>query len=465
MLRRGICFNVRVKPRATVARLMDAVRRGGGYAAPNGAHPVGECPGGMLRHLIDEGGAPERVIRIRNVTFIGDINLSHIEWRGTIDLDGCTVRGDLDLSHAKLDGQLSLSGTTLEMLSLAYAEINGPFIGSGLIAKRGIYALRAHITGGVALQGADLSAPREDAMKNRAALDMYHADIGDLYLNRATLRGGFSAVGMSVGRNVRLQGANICSRSRIGLKQGADAGEGIDLAGSSIGSSLYLTGTAGDVKMNSGTIRLTNASCRNFRVTDGELADLHLAIDGFTYVTLSPATGEHLLEMLDRQDKIPLAGYRSLKAYAESIGAVSLQRTAAVHLQQRITRSGPGWWTPTGAWRRLLGWSVGFGYKPGRALLWLIACIGVESFILRWAGSFVKPKDGLVAVHAWPQATALAVDSLVPFTSLDYQSNFNLLPWGPGQWWFFTVFTFVRLVAWILAALGIAAVTGVIRQE
>lgn len=436
-----------------------------GYPAPNGAHPVGECPGGVLRQLIDKDAAPERVIRIRNVTFIGDINLSYVEWRGTIDLNGCTVLGDLDLSHAKLDGRLSLSGTTLEMLSLAYAEINGPLIGDRLVAKRGIYALRAQITGGVALQGADLSAPREDAMRNRAALDMYHADIGDLYLNRAILQGGFSAVGMSVGRNIRLQGANIYSRSRIGLKQGADAGDGVDLAGASIGSSLYLTGTAGDVKMNSGTIRLTNASCRNFRVTDGELVGLHLAIDGFTYATLSPAMGERLLEMLDRQDKIPLAGYRSLKAYAQSIGAVSLQRAAAVHLQRRITRSGPRWWTPTGAWRRLLGWSVGFGYKPGRALLWLFACIGVESFILRWAGSFVKPKDGLLAIHDWPQAIALAVDSLVPFTSLDYQSNFNLLPSGSGQWWFFAVFTFVRVMAWVLAALGIAAVTGIIRQE
>jgi hypothetical protein len=465
VLRRGTCFNVRVNPIATVARLMNAVRRGGGYAAPNGPHHTGECPGGVLRKLIEEDGAPERVIRIRNTRFIGDINLSHLEWRGTIDLDGCTVRGDLDLSHAKLDGRLSLSGTTLEMLLLAYTEINGPFIGTGLIAKRGVYALRARITGGVALQEADISAPREDAMRNRAALEMYHADIGDLYLNRATLRGGFSAVGMNVGRNIRLQGANIFSRSSIGLKQGADAGEGIDLSGSSIGSSLYLAGTAGDVHMNSGTIRLTNAKCRNFRVTDDELLYLRLAIDGFTYATLSPATGERLLEMLDREDKIPLAAYRSLKAYAASIGAVSLQRAAAVHLQERITRSGPGWWTPTGAWHRLLGWSVGFGYKPGRALLWLVVCIGIESFILRWAGSFVKPKDGLVAIHAWPQAVALAVDSMVPFTSLGYQSNFNLLPSGPEQWWFFAIFTLMRVVAWILAALGIAAVTGVIRQE
>jgi hypothetical protein len=150
--------------------------------------------------------------------------VTHAKWNGVLEVIDCVVEGDLLLTHAELRGHVELRGTTLRTLDIRYVHLRGRLTGAGLTALRGIRGLGASITGGLAIQDAVLTAPPEAESKNLAALDIYRASIGDLFLNRSTLYGGLYAIGASVTRNVRLQQAKVWSREELGLPAGGGRG-------------------------------------------------------------------------------------------------------------------------------------------------------------------------------------------------------------------------------------------------
>jgi len=405
-----------------------------------------------------------RGLSVRGLVIEGDVPLRHLAWSGPLKLDDCRINGDVQLSYARIDGELSFKGSEVDTLALNYARVEGRVACAGLVARRGLFALGCHITGSLTLQLAVLSAPSEPERRNRAALDLYRGVIGDLYANGAILEGGFYALGATFERNVRLAGAQVWPRAALGWEQGTDVGNGVDLTGATVGSSIYLWTTAkGPLKVHGGTIRLRNASCRILRAQAHQLgtdADL----EGFTYSDIGPLTGAEMLAALDKQSPLPRKGYAQLASHAELIGDPGLRRAAMVHQQKRLGAQWR-WRSPSRIRHELYGFLTAYGYAPGRALGWLVGCVALASILVRSQGAYLRSSNGAASLESWPAAIAYTLDQIMPFASSGYSDLWSYVPTNEVAWIWYYAFTLLKFAAWALAALALAAVTGLIRGK
>ena len=451
-----------------MAALTEAIRSGKVFDAALAFPDVSArtIAGAILADLLWEMSSRNeaRGLSVRGLVVDGDIPLRHIAWRGPFEMTDCTIHGDLRLSYAKIQGELSLKGSELDMLVLNYASVEGRVACSGLVAHRGLFALGSHITGSLTLQRAVLTAPPEVERRNRAALDTYRADIGDLYANGATFNGGFYALGAAFARNVRLAGAQVWPRAALGLEQGPDAGNGVDLTGATVGSSIYLWTTAqGPLEVHSGTIRLRNASCRNLRAQPQQLG-AETDLEGLTYSNIGPVTETEMLAALDAQYPPPRKGYAELAKHAEMIGDPGLKRGAMIHQQKRVGAHLP-WRNPSRLRHSLYGLFAGYGYAPGRALIWLFACLGVASVLVRWQGGSLHAADGIASLQSWPSAIAYTLDQIMPFASSGYSALWTYVPSDAAAWIWYYIFIVLKFASWAFAALALTAVTGLARAK
>lgn len=405
-----------------------------------------------------------RGLSVRGLVVDGDIPLRHLAWRGPLEMVDCTINGDVRLSYATIQGELSFKGSEVGLLAINYARVEGRVACAGLVAHRGLFALGCHITGSLTLQRAVLSAPPEAERMNRAALDAYRAVIGDLYANGAVLKGGFYALGATFDRNVRLSGAQVWPRAALGWEQGPDAGDGVDLTGATVGSSIYLWSTAkGPLVLNGGTVRLRNVSCRNLRAQAEQLG-VETDLEGLTYSNISPVTGAQMLAALDAQTPSPRKGYAQLASHAELIGDPGLKKAAMVHQQRRVGID-RRWTSPSRLRHSMYGLLAGYGYAPGRALGWLLACLALATALIKSQGTYIHADDGVASLQSWPAALAYTLDQIMPFASSGYSDLWSYVPVGGGAWLWYYVFIMLKFASWALAALALAAVTGLIRAK
>ena len=176
-----------------------------------------ELPGEVIRELVEglHGGLLYRDIVLCGYNIDGDVDLSYSEWHGRIELCECRIAGNFDISHAILRGRICLDGSSVVELLAADATLDGAlYLRNGFAASHGVTALGVKISGGLSLTGSFLTAPRAD--RTRSALGLYRAHLGDLFLNGACLDGGLYGIGLSVDRNLRLQGARVRSRLALG---------------------------------------------------------------------------------------------------------------------------------------------------------------------------------------------------------------------------------------------------------
>jgi len=361
------------------------------------------------------------------------------------------------------------------MVTMDYANVVGSLDFHDLVAKRGLKGLGCHITGSLYLQRAELSAPKEDELANRAALDLYRAQVGDIYGQHSKFYGGIYATGATVTRSFRLFGGSAWSRQALGLKQGVDAGTGVDLRGIEVGSSLALCGRDGtQALVVEGDLRLANASCGLLRVTFEQLTS-STDMEGLTYSDLRPITGMEFLQALDGRTPAPRRAYAELASFAEVNGMVDLQRKAMEQQQRRMlerrVQGGTGHVVkdlvhPSTRFRHwLYGITVGYGYKPGLALLWLVGCLVLATVVVWAMGAYIHNADGSQVLTSWPQAAAFTIDLISPFPASGYADQWTINPSSFGSWLAFYSVSALRVLAWVFGILGIGAVSGVIRSR
>jgi hypothetical protein len=148
-------------------------------------------------------------------------------------------------------------------------------------------------------------------------------------------------------------------------------------------------------------------------------------------------------------------------------------------------------------WDIGLRWGVGYGYDPKRALYWLLALFFIASIAAEatWCeGSFAPNSDVLLVspgwaalandpatanpAAAWSGASApgrdwetfnawgYGADVVVPILALGqtaaWAPSTTRGPWGRGLWWGRWLLT---MAGWFVSALGLAAITGIIRRD
>ncbi|MDQ3740212.1 MAG: hypothetical protein M3320_00240 [Actinomycetota bacterium] len=428
--------------------------------------------GGLVREILSGIYGPPhwRGLRVSGITIRGDVDLSYCEWRGRLQLDDCTILGDVDLTYARGSGQIVLDRSTMGSVVAANCELTGSLQIRRATVAGGFSGVGMSVAGVLNLDRSTFRAPAD--FPNRSAVGLYRAKLDDLYMTRTTLEGGLFANGVTVRRNVRLSGVRAQTRDALDLETGPDTGSGaaISLVGAEVGGAIYLysEALATDPPDLQGTLNLNRVRCSTLRARPVDFASLHVTVDHLSYERLHGMTPREWLDVLERTENLETQPYRQLAAVCDAVGNFSDARTTRIALQRRLDRDGElrGWHAVQ---RKLLRWSVAYGYRPGRAVVGLVLVSAIAAAILIAFDDFMVASDSVRGsgrgFESAVDAATFALDSLVPFAQLEVTSRWTTDPDGGMQFAALTLFVLLKGVAWALAALALAATTGLVRNE
>jgi hypothetical protein len=188
-------------------------------------------------------------------------------------------------------------------------------------------------------------------------------------------------------------------------------------------------------------------------------------LDGLTYVGVPrDATLAEWLDLLaNRTRRYASQPYLHLAAAHQAAGNERDVRKIRVAQQKdllrrgRLTRSGR-------LWHRVAGATVGYGYRPATALLWLAATLTTAILLVTLLGG----PAGLVRGTAGPCSTVeqigLALNTATPLVKPDAQQRCQITTTtGLGQSIVVSMWL-LQVLAWAFATLFVAGFTGLVRK-
>jgi hypothetical protein len=166
---------------------------------------------------------------------------------------------------------------------------------------------------------------------------------------------------------------------------------------------------------------------------------------------------------------------KALKAEADENAAlrILIQKEDDVGLARSLP-----WWQRL--WRGLLRHTVGHGYRPEWALVWILVIIALGAFLfdLGYREGVMAPASTDVLVQEMYQkyreipkdyptfsAWAYSIDAFIPF--LDLVLEHYWIPNADAGWWgaLLRIYLWIHIgVGWILSTLFLTGVTGIIRR-
>jgi hypothetical protein len=393
---------------------------------------------------------------------------------GAVNLTGAHIGGKLDCTGAKLcnDSGPALSADGLQVDQDVY--LGGEFTATGSGDDGAVNLTSAHIGGKLDCTGAKLS---NDSGSGLLAYGLQVAQ--DMYLS-----GGFTAT--ASGRAaVRLTDANIggnldCHRASMQI----NSGPALLAYGVQVGQDMYLTegftaiGAGEDkVTVNLRAARVGGAfhfELKTMRLEHQTHSCRRLSVDGLTYPgvpqricaqdwrkLLRDGTPNHAAQPY----QLLAAGYRALGDDRQARQTLIRQR------DDQLARAQPRPRWSEKLWGKITKVTLGYGYQPWRALLFLAAVVAV-SCVLAWSlgahGALAQtsktatPRRSCTVV----QQVSVGLDLNLPVgTSMaraacDLTSNAA----SATATWLTAVGWVLRLLAWVFAALFIAGFTSAVRK-
>jgi hypothetical protein len=362
--------------------------------------------GGMLKN-------PGGIALNLNRAAIGVFTGPDLTCDGQISLIGARIASDLDLRGAHLAGSKENPALVADR-----ASIDGALIASGLHSHGEISLRTARVGQRALFEHTQLDNPGGTALRlSRAQVS------ADVFCNEMTCVGRVKIAGATIGGELSFKGARIRNAGGIALDASAlDAGE----------LSLRLDEPA------QGLVDLRHARIKIFRDDPG-CWPAALSIDGLTYETLEPRLpAQQRLQWLARDpDGHQQQPYEQLAAHYAAVGQPADARHV-MHESERIQRRAK---TPLArTWGLLQDVTIGYGYRPVRAVAWLAILLAAGSIMFAIAPP--PPLGSGAAPHFNPVIYAL--DLLLPVVDLGQKHAFN--PDGAEQW-----FSYVLIAGgWVL---------------
>ena len=396
-----------------------------GYTVEGEMRLVGARLGGNLTltdaALSNPGGAALNLDRAA----LGELNASGLTVTGgQVSMAGTEIAGRLNLDRARLDDGpdgMALAADGLSAQTLLMEDLH---------ARGSVVVRTARIAGRISLVRAVLSA-------SDTALRLSRTEVGaDVFCTEMTAEGRVKLTGARVERHLSLHEVRLVNPHGAALDMRAvRAGE------------LTVRGTV------EGAVELHHARIGVLR-DDPDRWPSTLYLDGLTYEALEPRLpAGRRLEWLSRDpDGCPPQPYEQLADLYARIGQpVEARRVLyARELHQRDAKTTIG-----RIWSTLQDITVGYGYRPWRAMLWLALLLVLGSVMYGVAPP--RPLKAGEAPHFNPVVYTL--DLLLPIVDLGQQSAFN--PAGPEQW-----FSYLLVAGgWILATTIAAGIARVITRR
>lgn len=387
--------------------------------------------------------------------------------------EGLHVEGEFRLIGARLGGHLNLTGATLanpggialnlDRSTLTDVDATGLTVTGGTVSFAG-----AQTSGQIGLIGARL-----DPGAGRDALYGDGASIGGhLLMNRIRATGAVSLRTCKIGTRVWLIKAELRNPGDVALRLSrSEVGADIFFGGSTVVGTVKLTGARvgsyakfdgvrlsepGGVALDAKSLRAGTLEVHTTEPIEG-LVDLRqarvdqyvddpamwpeqMALDGFGYGSLEPhLPARDRLRWLDRDPQNHQSQqYEQLAAAYNALGQSANARTV-LYAKERRERTGRS--VLGRVWGVLQDATVAYGYRPWRAVLWLLALLAAGSITFALA-----PPPPLIAGQA-PHFNAViyTLDLLLPVVDLGQKHAFN--PAGALQWLSYTLIA----AGWILA--------------
>jgi hypothetical protein len=360
----------------------------------------------------------------------------YYEWfaaTGEVRLSGAHIRGNLDLTNAVLDNRAGIRALAANGLT-----VDQDLYMDGVTAKGQVRLLGAHVGGSIGFPDADFANGDDIALQcERLTVDQ------DLFANRLKAEGGVTLAGARIGGLLDFSHAAVAQAENLVL----------DLERVRAAELILLPEEA-----PAGTVSLDRAEVGRF--TDHESTWPHaLVLRGFTYELLGGESTDVEARLrwleLERGGYVPDAYDQLSVAYLRH-GRDEDARRVRIAKQRR--RRGELQW-PGRLWNDLLRWTVGYGYRPWYAGLWLglLAVIGALVFGAAYPENMSATAEPAVLppFHAF----AYALDVLLPIVDLGQQDRWN--PQGAAQWW-----SYVSILSgWVLSTAVVAALTGLLKKD
>ena len=418
-----------------------------------------------------------RGLRLQGARISGRLDLENLRTDVNLQLKDCFLEEGVFARDARLasvslmgcqlehpaEPPLSADGLTCGVVDLRNARIIGK-VGAGAVRLIG-----AHISGGLLCNGASLHDDSGPALNG----DALQVDQG-MFLND-----GFTATGGGEKGTVRLNGAHIGINLYCEGVVRNDTGPALVAVGLKVDLSMFLRG--GFTAAGSGTgaaVDLTGTRVNGTLVFDPELlehtTDSHrrLAVNGLTY----PGVPQQIsalawLELLRNGTAAYAAQpYQQLAAGYQGLG--DERQAREILMTQRDDELAR---TDTGLLERLWGKitkvTLGYGYQPWRALLFLAAVVAIScvlAVLLGSHGALAQTKSTATPGRSCTviQQVSVGLDLNLPVGASLARAGCDLTSDSASATaaWLTAVGLALRLLAWIFAALFIAGFTSAVRK-
>lgn len=432
----------------------------------------GPVQSGEVAALKVAGARITGVLNLRYATVDSVVRLSHCHFDDVPDLSGAELKY-LNLTGSHLPGLASARIRVDGGLRLTDCRFRGPVRLGGAQVAGALYLDRAEVTAPAGTEapvlqlhqvtvGEDLCAPR---LRTHGEIRLNGASVsGSLRLEDADLRhpGGFvlNAEALAVGANVL--GRRLSAHGRIDLR-GARIPGRLDLLYSRLsnpgGTAMRASSCViGEVWLRKGPavegmLNLRRSQIDHLNLEPEMLPDQVRILD-LTYTSLTPhVPPERRLPMLERdEDRFDPHGYEQLTAAYRRTGDDHAARLVQLAKQRRHRTTLP-WYGRL--WGHVQDATVGYGFRPMRALGWLLSLLAVGS--VAFALDAPPPLKAGEAPRFNPVFYTL--DLLLPVISFGQEPAFA--PEGGQQWLSYVLV----LAGWILATTVVAGVTRTVNRQ
>ncbi|WP_238017690.1 hypothetical protein KZZ52_29270 [Dactylosporangium sp. AC04546] len=450
--------------------------------------------------VAEQGFRADGTLRLFQATIGGGVHLDGAVVRAgaagrAVDLDSAALRGGFFARRADVEGEISLRHATLGgVATFTGATVRNPG-GVALRCDRADIQGGVHMLGGARAEGeVRLLGTRigrilrmSDATLDNPGGPALHADNcsvdGPVDCRRVTARGEVSFVEARIagpaffdgatldnpgGRSLRATG--IVTGSLLNCCTGFTATGRVSVTAARIGgrlcfddatlAALRCTGTeAAELSLRFAAPPTGEVDLRHVRTTvvrdEPGTWPAGLRLDGLTYQALEPTLppGPRLAWLARVVDEVPPPQpYEQLAGVYRQLGHDDEARTVLLAKQRRQRRTRP-WWTWPWSW--LQDVTVGYGYRPQRAALWLAALLALGASV--YAAHPPRPIDPGQA----PPFNALfyTLDLLLPIIDFGQESAYR--PSGAGQWLAYLLIA----AGWTLATTAAAGFTRVLNRS
>lgn len=388
--------------------------------------------------------------------------------RGPVRLVGATIAGDLDCDGGRFENRGA------DALDAERFHCKGSvFLRSGFEAKGRVRLLEARIDGNLECDGGRFLKPGGGAI----VADSLQCG-GSVWLqNGCVASGEVRFPSAAIGGDLILCGGRFANPDK----------QALHLAHATVGRELCLRGLAAPPD---GRVDLTAARVGTYTDDRASWPGAEaLDLIGFRYTSIEPDDLDTRLDWLCRARFAPqpyeqLAGVLRQQGHSESATSVLVAKERA-----RIERGGESRWVKLRL--HFLGLTIGYGYRPGKAVWGLLACwlIGWGLFTWAWEERIFAPTNvSITTTEEWraqrelPAAFAdyspfsawlYSLDTLLPVVDLHMESAWEPTLAVPGDRILGTslawlVWFYLRLhiaVGWILTTLAVLGFTGVVRPR